>query len=141
MRTLPDVNVLVALAWPNHVHHEPAREWFAAAEATGWATTAVTEAGFVRVSSNPVALPEASSPQAALDVLRRLCGRGDHAFWPDRTRLIEQDTERLVSYRQVTDAHLLALAAGHDGALVTFDRGIAEMGGPDRRGRVLLLTG
>jgi predicted nucleic acid-binding protein len=58
------------------------------------------------------------------------------SFGLDRTRLIEQDTERLLSYQQVTDAHLLTLAAGHDGALVTFDRGIAEMAGHDRRGRV-----
>ena len=28
MIALPDVNVLVALAWPNHVHHEQARGWF-----------------------------------------------------------------------------------------------------------------
>ena len=29
MIALPDVNVLIALAWPNHVHHDAARSWFA----------------------------------------------------------------------------------------------------------------
>ena len=28
MTALLDVDVLVALAWPNHVHHDPARAWF-----------------------------------------------------------------------------------------------------------------
>ena len=49
MIALPDVNVLIALAWPNHVHHDAARSWFAESRATGWATCPVTEAGFVRV--------------------------------------------------------------------------------------------
>jgi predicted nucleic acid-binding protein len=26
--TLLDVNVLIALAWPNHVHHDLAQTWF-----------------------------------------------------------------------------------------------------------------
>jgi predicted nucleic acid-binding protein len=34
------------------------------------------------------------------------------------------DRSRLVGPRQVTDAYLLALAARHDGRLVTFDRSI-----------------
>ncbi len=42
---LLDVNVLVALAWPNHVGHHAAREEFHAhAAETGWATTPITEA-------------------------------------------------------------------------------------------------
>lgn len=36
MTMLLDVNVLVALAWPNHVHHVSARRWFAAEAAQGW---------------------------------------------------------------------------------------------------------
>lgn len=28
MIRLLDVNVLVALAWPNHVHHEAVQAWF-----------------------------------------------------------------------------------------------------------------
>jgi predicted nucleic acid-binding protein len=29
MSSLLDVNVLLALAWPNHVHHAASRTWFA----------------------------------------------------------------------------------------------------------------
>jgi predicted nucleic acid-binding protein len=35
---LPDINVLLALAWSNHPHHEAAHRWFACDSAAGWAT-------------------------------------------------------------------------------------------------------
>ncbi|MGH9896422.1 MAG: type II toxin-antitoxin system VapC family toxin, partial [bacterium] len=49
---LLDFNVLVALAWPNHVHHQAAVKWFLTNQSGGWATSPLTESGFVRVSSN-----------------------------------------------------------------------------------------
>jgi hypothetical protein len=49
---LPDLNVLVALTWPNHVHHAQARTWFLGVNRAGWATCPITEAGLIRVSSN-----------------------------------------------------------------------------------------
>jgi YVTN family beta-propeller protein len=58
---LLDVTVLVALAWPNHVHHHSARRWFAHRPGP-WATTPVTECGFVRVSSDRVVIPDAVTP-------------------------------------------------------------------------------
>ncbi len=35
MVALLDVNVIVALAWPNHVHHESAHRWFSRNAPTG----------------------------------------------------------------------------------------------------------
>lgn len=125
---LLDVNVLIALAWPNHVHHHHARRWFGERSASGWATTPVTELAFVRISSNKAVIPEASTPAAALGVLGALCRLPGHEFWPDDGRLVDPPftVDRLGSYRQVTDLHLAALAARRSGTLVTFDRGIAE---------------
>src|SRR5713226_6496670 len=48
---LLDVNVLVALFDPAHVHHEAAHAWFGANRKNRWATCALTENGFVRVLS------------------------------------------------------------------------------------------
>jgi predicted nucleic acid-binding protein len=64
---LLDINVLVALAWPNHVHHETALHWFEVNHTYGWATSPLTQSGFVRVSPisastvtpNPRAKPSA----------------------------------------------------------------------------------
>ncbi len=127
---LLDVNVLVALAWPNHAHHHAARKWFTDHRHSGWATTPITEAGFVRVSSNKAAIPTATTPSVAIALLTRLTSGGDHAFWPDDVRGVTGETTdpaRLSSYRDVTDAHLVAVASRHGGSLVTFDARIERL--------------
>jgi len=47
---LLDVNVLVALFHPDHVHHDLAHDWFVGHRHAGWATCPVTENGFLRVT-------------------------------------------------------------------------------------------
>lgn len=130
MTSLLDVNTLLALAWPNHVHHRPAQRWFRDHHAHGWATCPLTESGFVRVSSSPQATAEAKSPAEAVLLLRRLVALEGHAFWADDVSLAREEhlpLERLIGYRQVTDAHLLTLAIHHGGRLVTFDRAIRTL--------------
>lgn len=132
MTDLPDVNVLVALAWPNHVHHAAALEWFGDARSRGWATCPVTESGFVRVSSNRRVIPDARPLTEVVGLLRRLREVGAHAFVDDDTSLATTphvDVARLQGYRQVTDAHLLALARARGLRLVTADAGLADLGG------------
>lgn len=138
---LLDVNVLIAMAWPNHVHHGAARRWFEASSSAGWATTPVTELGFVRVSSNKKVIPDAATPGAALGVLRALCGMPGHEFWPDGARLVEPPfpVDRLGTHKQLTDIHLAALAARRKGKLVTFDRGISNALSPGDRAIIELL--
>lgn len=127
---LLDVNVLVALAWPNHVHHRRARSWFDRHHRAGWATTPVTESGFVRVSSNRSAIATATTPALAAELLRSMTDLAAHTFWTDDLRYVVGASAELgtaTSYRDVTDAHLLALAERHGGRLLTFDRGIARL--------------
>lgn len=125
MSALLDVNVLVALAWPSHVHHEAAQKWFASHHSAGWATTPITEAGFVRVSSNPRANDDFCDPATAADLLKRACALEGHAFWPDSTQwsaLAPDELEVVTRHQFVPDAHLALLARANDGAFVTFDR-------------------
>ena len=127
---LLDVNVLVALAWPNHVHHAKAVAWFTAHHHDRWATAPPTEAGFIRVSSNRSVIPDARPPSEAIALLSQLTTLEGHTFWADATRFPDNphlDPSRLVGHRQVTDAHLVALALQHGGRLVTFDRGISDV--------------
>lgn len=62
-------------------------------------------------------------------VLSRMCRTGGHQFRPDSARLVDTplDLSRLAAYRQVTDAHLVLVAAALGGRLVTFDSGIPEL--------------
>ena len=127
MISLLDVNVLVALAWPNHVHHPAALAWFRDQRSAGWATCPLTQSGFVRVSSNRNVIPEARTPGEALHLLRRIVALPGHRFWADDVSIAsadEIDGTKLLGYRQVTDAHLLALAIRRRGRLVTFDTGL-----------------
>jgi len=134
---LLDVNALIALAWPNHVHHEAARRWFTAHRRDGWATCVLTEAGFVRVSCNPAAVRHTVTPGEAIALLRRLRQLESHAFWPlDRslTDLPQQLAGRLQGYRQITDAVLLAAAMQRGATLATLDSGLARLvDAPQRR--------
>lgn len=127
---LPDVNVLVALAWPNHVHHQAARQWFDDHHRDGWATCPLTESGFVRVSANRRVMPIATTPPQAIRLLSEMTGLEGHTFWTDETSIARSRwiaAEMLVGHGQVTDAHILAVTLSHGGRLVTFDGGIAEI--------------
>lgn len=126
---LLDVNALVALAWDSHVHHARVRVWFAENATRGWETCPLTESGFVRVSSNPVVLPSAIGVAAAREVLTALRAAEGHRFLEDDVSLSDDDIPTMHGYRQVTDAHLLALARRRGVGLVTFDAGVRELGG------------
>ena len=139
---LLDVNVLVALAWPNHVHHATALAWFDEIGRAGFATCSVTQSGFVRVSSNQRAIPDARSPREAREILRRITALPGHVFWPDDIEIASNQHiawERLGSHAQVTDAHLLALAIRHGGRLATFDRVLVDLAPEGQAGSVAML--
>ena len=130
MSALLDVNVLLALAWPNHVHHASATEWFIGHRALGWHTCPVTESGFIRVSSNLRATPDARTPGEAAQLLHRMTDREDHSFLTDGIRMANagyEMTEIVHSSAQVTDLHLALLARSGECSFVTFDRGAAKI--------------
>lgn len=122
---LLDVNLLVALFDPNHVHHERAHAWFGDRRSSGWATCPLTENGVVRILSNPAYSPAA---ERAAEIARRLASfraSGHHVFWPDDVSVCDTGVFRLtVGHRQLTDVYLLGLALAHGGFLATFDRSI-----------------
>lgn len=124
---LLDVNVLVALFDPDHVHHEAAHDWFADTGRAGWATCPRTEAGFVRVLSNAAYRGTVVRAADLADRLRRFCGSSGHVFWPDEVSLLDAslfDLSRVAGHRHVTDICLPGLAHKRRGCLATFDRNI-----------------
>jgi toxin-antitoxin system PIN domain toxin len=125
--SLLDVNALVALAWDSHIHHARIREWFVANASQGWATCPVTESSFVRVSANPKVLPSAIGIADARRFLLALRAVDGHHFLVDDVSLADADVPTIAGYRQVTDAHLLALARRRGVRLVTFDAAITAL--------------
>jgi toxin-antitoxin system PIN domain toxin len=127
---LLDTNLLIALAWPQHVHHAQAHAWFGRIGREAWATCPLTQVAFIRISSNPKIIPDAVSPREALATLAKIVAVPGHQFWPDGaspTVATAFASLSLVGHRQVTDAYLLSLAQHHNGKLATFDRGVVEL--------------
>lgn len=127
---LLDANVLIALAWPEHLGNERASRWFAQRGRNGWATCPMTQAALVRILSNPGFSARALTITGALEVLSRNLALPGHQFWPDSVPLIEalgKIETQLTGHQQITDAYLVALAMRNRGKLATFDRGILRI--------------
>ena len=126
---LLDVNMLIALSWPSHLHHRTAQDWFLKHAGRGWATCPLTQCAFVRISSNPKIIPDAVTTAEAFDLLKQIVAQKHHAFWSDDLGVLDDDMPKslLVGHRQVTDAYLLGLAVRHGGRLVTLDKGILTL--------------
>lgn len=123
---LPDVNVLVALTNPAHVHHAQAHRWLSNVER--FATTPLTENGLVRLLLNPAVTGQQVSGQRAIGILAGVRADRRATFLPDASSLSAPliDVVGLVGHRQATDFHLINLAALHEATLVTFDRRITQ---------------
>jgi toxin-antitoxin system PIN domain toxin len=122
---LLDVNLLIALFDPDHVHHDLAHDWFADNRRRGWATCAITENGFVRVVANPAYGSQVARPVDLVDRLRQLSRVPGHQFWSDTVSLRDErlfDCSRVGGARHLTDLYLLGLAQRHGGTLATLDR-------------------
>ncbi len=117
---LLDVNVLVALAHPSHVHHATAHRWFSTV--TTFATTPITETALLRLSLNPAVTGQQIGPADALDLLARIRALPHHRFLDDDTTLAAPAIRSApAGHKQVTDFHLVNLAASAGAVLATFD--------------------
>ena len=126
MRALLDVNVLIALLDSDHASHDSAIDWFSTHARDGWASCPITQNGCIRVMSNP-GYPNPLPVQAVIERLAEACRHDIHEFWQDEVSLLDSevvDSTRIHGPRQLTDIYLLALAAQHEGRLVTFAAGI-----------------
>jgi len=131
--TLLDVNVLVALAWPQHMHHAAARHWFDARRSRRWATCPLTQLAFVRLSSQPAVVKTAIAVKDAIRVLDAAITSPGHEFWPmDQgfPELLPEIRQRLMGHHQLTDAFLLNLAIQKHGRFATFDRRVESLLAP-----------
>lgn len=128
MRSLLDVNYLVALLDPQHAFHDAAHEVWPMIEGNGWASCPITEIGTIRVISG--SKYPGSNKFSIPDLVTRLNGltaQTDHEFWTEPVSIIndrEFDPSMIVGSKQITDIYLLGLATYKKARLVTFDRKI-----------------
>ena len=144
MSHLLDANAMIALGWPTHEHHPRMINWFRQHARAGWASTAFTQAAFVRIVSQPAF---SGRPIAISEVAELLLRNTAHA----KHRLVALDfgfaevwaacTGGILGHRQITDAWLLTAAIRSGMKLLTFDTGIEQLlaGAPERSKHLTVL--
>jgi uncharacterized protein len=126
---LLDVNLLIALFDPDHVHHDVAHDWFAGQRQRGWATCPLTENGFLRAAT---ALSRSRSRELVTvtmlaEHLRKFQSSGYHEFWIDDLTILDErlfNPGQVRGHQQVTDVYLLGLAVKRRSVLATLDQKI-----------------
>ncbi len=130
MAHLLDANALIALGWPTHEHHSHMVAWFRQHARTEWATTAITQAAFVRIVCQRAFSGRAIAVGEVAELLLRNTAHPKH-------RLLSLDfgfgevwaacTGGILGHRQITDAWLLTAAIRNGMKLLTFDAGVEHL--------------
>lgn len=143
-KSLLDLDVLIALADQRHSHHQVARKWFASSGQKSWGICPLTEAGFLRVTTNPAFRSDPYSMETAIAILQSL--RNIPGYWYCEIRETDSWVKvtapfspRISGHQQITDAYLLGLAIKEGAALVTFDRGLKYLAGSEFSQSLLIL--
>jgi toxin-antitoxin system PIN domain toxin len=141
---LLDANALIALGWPTHEHHETMQAWFDRHARRGWATTALTQAAFVRVVSQPAFSGRSIGVAEVAELLLRNVAHARHRLVPldfGFEQVLGRCSGGVVGHRQITDAYLLTAAMRSEMKLLTFDAGVASLlaSAPERQRHITLL--
>lgn len=143
-RNLLDLNVLIALTDPEHIHRQTAERWFLSAGKDNWGMCPLTEAGFIRIATNPAMQSATITLGRAIAILQALKAHPGYYYWPisdaeNWVSVTARFADRISGHQQITDAYLLGLAIKEDGVLVTFDRGLKYMASAEFRRNLLVL--
>lgn len=127
---LLDVNALIALLWEDHQFHETMALWFSRHAKEGWATSAITQAGFIRVMNQSALVQPGLSVADLAEVLASNLAHPAHRLLPldfDFADVLTCCTGGVVGHRQVSDAYLLTAAVRGGMKLLTFDSGLGTL--------------
>lgn len=133
----PDVNVWLAILSGRHAHHSAAAQWYQSLGEERLCFSRHTQLGVLRLLCNRAVMQEETlSAQEAWrlyesaydDANVRFVGEED-ARSIDRFLKLESCTKGPVRL-DWSDTYLLAFSAAAGLRLVTFDRGLARLGGP-----------
>lgn len=124
MSWLLDANILIALSHINHTAHARCEAWIGNPAIKRFATTPITENALLRVT---LQLNPNMKVEGVLAILESIRSDARHEFWADDVEYIDVNWRGVIGHRQITDAHLAALARARGGRLVTLDRGLAAL--------------
>lgn len=135
-RFLPDVNTLLALLDPMHVHHEAAHQWYANQSPLRLILCSHVENGVIRVASQPKYPNCLGTSSRVRDVLQDFVQKVNAASCKMDVSLLDEAVllhADMLTPSRVSDLYLLALATANEALFATFDARIpaaAVAGGP-----------
>ena len=115
---LLDANAVIALVIAEHQDHERVAAWSKSVDRI--APCPITESAMVRYL-----IRVGETPATAIRLLAALHQSTKADFWPDSISYTDTALKHVTGHRQVTDAYLASLAAGHRTRLATFDETLA----------------
>jgi toxin-antitoxin system PIN domain toxin len=127
----PDVNVWLALAYPGHVHHGAAAEWFHSLRGDElFIFCRHTQMGLFRILTTEAAMgPDVRTQRQCWELYERWTSAGKAVLLPDPDGLEEAFEARTSADSPLpktwADAYLAAFAECGNCTLVTFDRALA----------------
>ncbi|MBW0174372.1 MAG: PIN domain-containing protein [Vulcanococcus sp.] len=124
---LPDLNVWLALVWPEHNHHRQALKYWEHQASQQILFCTVTALGLVRLVCQPKLMGDAmKTPREASALLEAFCQQpgvgmaaAEHGGWEVFHQLVRTNN---LPARLCTDTHLAALAMANGWRLVSFDQ-------------------
>lgn len=129
-----DVNILLAVFFKTHLHHEKAANAYKKYAPRGWATCPTTENGFTRVGLQKVFIDESRNSDRLRDMLTVWKSDENYQFWADELSILDDLILNIPNHTSVTELQLLALAVKNGGKFVTFNQRIQAdcvRGGPE----------
>jgi len=107
-----------------------------------WGVCPLTEAGFLRVTTNPAFRHGPRTMEQAIAILQSIKCHAGYRYWEmaeSWATVTAPFASRILGHQQVTDAYLLGLAVKEDGVLVTFDKAIKHLAGAEFSKNLLVL--
>jgi predicted nucleic acid-binding protein len=126
-RFLPDVNALLALLDPMHVHHEAAHHWYGGQSPLRIVLCSHVENGVIRVASQPKYPNCLGTGARVREALRDFAREVKADSCSKEVSLLDDGVllkPELLTPSRVSDLYLLALAAANGIRLATFDQRI-----------------
>jgi predicted nucleic acid-binding protein len=123
-RFLPDVNTLLALLDPMHVHHEAAHRWYAGKFPLRLILCSHVENGVMRVASQPKYPNCLGTSSRVREVLQDFFQKVNAASCEKDVSLLDDEVllqSGNLTPSRISDLYLLALAAANDARFATFD--------------------
>ena len=126
-RYLLDVNALLALLDPLHVHHDAAHRWFENRSPMRLMICSHTLNGVIRVASQPKYPNTLGTSSRVREIMQQFVRQTDAETGEREISLLNDAIllrPELLTPSRVTDLYLLALAAANGAMLATFDQRI-----------------